>query len=204
MSWRIAPSVFALLVIIAASTARSLPTWNAPAGPNRFAATDPQAFPIYTRTFTAVSGRKYWVRTASLTTYTGFTNVVDTVVRVLNTSNNTVVANDDDVAPGQRESDLEFTASSTFTAMVVVHAYLPDRFGRADVLVNDSTSGNPGTVVWSTSQAVFGGFGTDTEVRNGDRVFSQEPRPIAKFALRRWTKPGSVDKLEAQFVLTAL
>ena len=92
MNWRTPQVAVALLVVLSASTARSLPTWNAPYGPSRFAATDPQAFPIYTRTFTAVSGRKYWVRTAALNNYTGFTNVVDTVVRVLNTSNNTVVA----------------------------------------------------------------------------------------------------------------
>ena len=82
------------LAALFAEHALAAPTCTAPV--NGFACTDPLAYPVFTRSLALISGRQYRVRTSNLRTWAGIPSTPDTVIRILNPTNNTQIVSDDD------------------------------------------------------------------------------------------------------------
>ena len=128
---------------------------------------DPDTYPVFVRSFSAVNGTTYTVETSSLATLPGHANTADTLVYLLNSNTGSVVAIDDDGAVPARASLITFTASSSFTAVVVVTGYSDTSYGSCTTTVTNQGTGLP---VWSQS-AWFGGWRETFDVKSGDRFF---------------------------------
>ena len=128
------------------------------------------AYPIVTRTFSAVSGHAYEVNTSDLKNLSGHSNTVDTVLYVLNTNNGTVVGTNDDGYYFGQASRVVFTASSNFSGLVVMAGFSYLRYGSADLTITDTTTS---TILASLNDMAFGGYhpSTTQSVKTGDRQF---------------------------------
>ncbi|MBT9561034.1 MAG: hypothetical protein IV100_33730 [Myxococcales bacterium] len=116
--------------------------------------------PIYVVPFSAVSGVQYRVTTSDLS------GGEDTILFVVNASNGTLIASNDDYSG--TASQVTFTAGSNFSAQVIVASYLAGYGGTTDIsVVNVGTGAN---VVTPVNDAEFGGFRIALTAKNGDRL----------------------------------
>jgi len=134
------------------------------------ACSNSETFPVVTRTFTATSGNAYEVNTSDLKNLSGTSNTVDTVLYVLNTNTGNVVATNDDGYFFGLASRVVFTASSSFTGLVVLAGYNYLRFGSADLTITNTTTS---TTLANLNDMAFGGYhpSTSLSVKSGDRQF---------------------------------
>lgn len=171
--------LWALVRGLVASTAAAVPKNAA-----QTIAYSPETHSILFYDFPVVAGQEYLVSTFDLkpvttTTLTpSATTAPDTVIYVLNKGALTVVASDDDgnTDPSQSTaSSLQFTATTSFAARVVVTAFTGGSndvdlsFGTTDILVWNVTTG---TALHALNDVEFGGWSLGSRTfRQGDRVF---------------------------------
>jgi len=126
-------------------------------------------YPMFTYSFGVVSGHSYEIKTLDLKNLPGQSNVVDTLMWLLNTSDGTVVAINDDYSG--YASRIYLTATSSYTARLVVANYGDGRQGTCDIEVRDN-----GQIVSSWNDVMFGGWNrTNHAVKSGDRLFVGVP-----------------------------
>jgi len=166
-------SLAALTVFLDASAAapgRAETCNTTPVGSANILCYDMATYPVWAYSFTAQPGN-YAVSTSDLRNIPGQSNIVDTVVWVLNVNTGAVLAVDDDDGPGAYDSYVEFTVTSATTVRIVVAGYDAGRHGTCDIRIRKD-----GNTLYNWADQWFGGWALVKEVRLYDRLFVGVPR----------------------------
>ncbi len=159
-------SAWAVLLLSLAGAPAHAETCNTtPSGSTNILCYDMATYPVWAYSFLAVPGN-YAVSTSDLKNIPGQSNVVDTVVQILNVNTGAVIAVDDDDGPGQYDSYAAFTVTSTTTVRVVVAGWDTGRQGTCDIRIQ-----RDGYTAYYWNDQWFGGWRMVMhEVRAPDRI----------------------------------